>query len=836
MTDLKESLRIPWHELTWTQSLETMVGESTETLTPPQEIIGQSRAVKAIKFGLSMKSKGYNIFVSGINGTGRRTTVESLLDEFNVDGPAPDDLCYVNNFKNPDQPRLITLKAGQGQQFKRQMAEFIETLKKKIPAVFESDEFQAARNEIINQRMGLQKALFKNFESKVASENFMMVQVQVGPYTRPDLAPVIVGNPMKIEQLESLVDEGKFSGDELTRIKAKYTELSQEMERIFKEAREIDKTIQESLEKLARDWVEPPLRELASAITATYETDAVKTYLDEVQGDVIQNLERFRPHLAQPSSSDTPSPPVLVPPEASRFKEYEVNLLVDNAETKKPPVVIETAPTYRNLFGAVERIMDAQGMWSSDFRHIKAGSLLKANGGFLVLNAMDFLTEAGVWPTLKRTLRNEALEIQTDPFSFLFISAMKPEKIPVRLKVIILGDPEIYDILHWYDEDFRKIFKVKADFDSTMPNTDENLNKLVGFVARVCKDEGLLPFSPSGVEAASRLAVRWAGRKKKITTQFERIADLIREADFVARSAGADKVTAAHVDQANADRIGRLNMIEEKIQELIEDGIIMIDTDGARVGQINGLSVYSLPEFSFGKPSRITAKTSMGKSGIINIEREAELSGTSYNKGVLILTGFLRDRFAQDRPLNLTASITFEQSYSGVDGDSASSTELYALMSALAEKPIDQGIAVTGSVNQHGEIQPIGGVNHKIEGFFKVCKAKGLTGRQGVIVPRRNLNDLVLDAEVVEAIKEGRFHVWAVDHVDQGIEILTGIPAGERDEEGLYPENTINFLVEERLEELSRGLKEYESGPEEEEGEEPQKEQAAELPDPGAND
>jgi len=460
-------------------------------------------------------------------------------------------------------------------------------------------------------------------------------------------------------------------------------------------------------------------------------------------------------------------------------------------------------------------------MWASDYRHIKAGSFLRANGGYLILNARDTLTEVGVWPTLKRTLRNDVMEIQTDPFSFLFTSALKPEKIPVKLKVVITGEPEIYDLLHWYDEDFRKIFKVKADFDSTMHNNDENVKKLVGFIARVCKEEELLPFDPSGVETVTRLGIRWAGRKKKITAQFERIADLIRESDLKARQQNASTVSGNHVQEAHADRIERVNMVEEKIHEFIADGLLMIDTDGERVGQINGLSVYTLPEFSFGRPSRITAKISMGKSGIINIEREAELSGNSYNKGVLILAGFLRDRFAQDKPLNLSASITFEQSYTGVDGDSASSTELYALFSALSGKPIDQGVAVTGSVNQHGEIQPIGGVNQKIEGFFKVCQTQGLTGKQGVMIPRRNLGDLVLNTEVLEAAQKGIFHIWAVDNVDQGIELLTGVPAGERDDEGAFPEGTINYLVDTRLDELSRGMKEFEaSGPEEPEKEE----------------
>ena len=820
MSDLKDKFELSWQELSWSGPPEGLISGTTATVSAQSEIIGQERAVKAIDRGLAMRSHGYNIFASGINGTGRTVTVTRLLDEFNVGGPIPADQCYVHNFKNVDQPRLISVPAGQGLIFRNQISDLIDSLKKKIPAIFESEEFQAARNEIVNRHMGAQKALFKNFESKVTAQNFMMVQVQVGPFTRPDLAPVIVGNPMKIEQLEALVEEGKFSADELTKLKNTYKDLSQEMEKIFKAARDIDKTIQEDLEKLGKEWVEPLLKDLLTPIREQRQEDSAKTYLDEIETDIMLHLERFRPRLVTAPGQEAAGTPVLLPPDPSQLRNYEVNVLIDNSETTKPPVVIETTPTFRNLFGTIERVIDQQGVWYSDYRHIKAGSLLKANGGYLVINSRDLLMEPGGWQTLKRSLRNHVTEIQTEPFSFIFNSALKPQSIPIDLKVIMIGDPEIYDLLHWYDEDFRKIFKIKADFDSTMSNNDVNVQKLVGFMARIIQDEGMLPADPSAVEAVAKLAVRWAGRKKKITAQFERIADLVREADHVARNAGLEVISAANVEQANRDRIERVSMYEDKVQEYIEDGIIMIDTQGAKVGQINGLSVYSLPEFSFGRPSRITVKTSMGKSGIISIEKEAELSGSSYDKGVLILTGFLRDRFAQNKPLNLTASITFEQSYSGVDGDSASSTELYALMSSLAGVPIDQGTAVTGSVNQHGEVQAIGGVNHKIEGFFKVCKAKGLTGAQGVMIPRSNIGDLALAQEVIDAVKEGSFHIWSVETVDQGIEVVMGIAAGEKDDSGNYPEGTVNYLVDKRLEDLAKGLKEFEEGAEEEEVEE----------------
>ena len=811
MSNLREKLRLGWEDLTWNAPEGGIVERTTADLQPAAEIIGQDRAVKAIRLGLAMKSHGYNIYVAGVNGTGRTATVQKLMEEFNVQGTVPDDIAYVNNFKNPDQPRLLMMKPGSASQFKQEMADLITSMMKKIPAIFESEEFQAARNEIVNRHMGAQKALFKNFENKITSENFMMVQVQVGPYTRPDLAPVIVGNPRKIEELEQLVEEGKFSAEELARIKEKYKELSLELEKIFKAARDIDRSIQEDLEKLAKEWVQPLLKDQVTRIREEHETEAITAYLDEVEADIMAHLERFRPRVVPAMQAGGEGPqPVMVPPDPAQLKDYEVNVIVDNSDLDKPPIVVEHTPTFRNLFGTIERIMDRQGIWASDYRHIKAGSFLQANGGFLVLNARDTLLEVGVWPTLKRTLRNNIFEIQTDPFSFLFSSAIKPEKIPVRLKVIMIGDAEIYDLLHWYEEDFRKIFKVKADFDSSMPNNESNVKKLAGFVAKIAHEEDLLPCDPSGVEAIARLAVRWAGRKKKITAQFERIADLLRESDLHARQDNAQAISRKHVEQAHTDRIERVNMFEDKIQEYIEDDILMIQTAGKRVGQINGLTVYSMPEFAFGRPARITVKTSMGKAGIISIEKEADLAGQTYNKGVLILSGFLRDLFAQEMPLNVSASITFEQSYAGVDGDSASSTELYGILSSLSGVPIEQGIAVTGSVNQHGEIQPIGGVNQKIEGFFKVCRAQGFTGEQGVMIPRRNIGDLVLDPEVIEAVKEGKFHIWAVNHVDEGIELLTGVPAGERDADGNFPENSINDLVDKRLDELAHAIKEFE--------------------------
>ncbi|MDD4895723.1 MAG: Lon protease family protein, partial [Atribacterota bacterium] len=469
-----------------------------------------------------------------------------------------------------------------------------------------------------------------------------------------------------------------------------------------------------------------------------------------------------------------------------------------------------THPSYKNLFGIIERRMDRTGHWITDFTKIKAGSLLRANGGFLVLNALDMLLEPSVWPSLKRTLLNRMIEPETyDPFPMFSTSALKPEPIECNVKVIMIGDPFLYQLLYYRDPDFEKIFKIKADFDTVTENNNQNIYQYSCFIKQLCERENLLPFDQSGIEGVIEYAVRLAGRKNKLSTHFNKLVDLLRESDYWAKRDRQKIIQKKHVNTAIKEKIERLNLIENKIQELIVQETLIIDTEGAVVGQVNGLSVYDLGEYSFGKPTRITAKTSMGRAGIINIEREADLSGKTHNKGVLILSGYFRSKYAQDKPLTISASICFEQSYSGVEGDSASSTEAYALISSIANIPIRQDIAVTGSINQKGEIQPIGGVNQKIEGFYDVCKAKGLTGTQGVIIPELNIPDLMLREDVVEAIKNGQFHLYSVKAIDQGIEILTGRKAGDRQKDGKFEKNSVNYLVDQKLLEFAVKLKEF---------------------------
>jgi len=802
---------VPVEKLRWHCDPETLPFETTETIQACEEIIGQERAQEAIRLGLSIHGIGYNIFVTGLAGTGRFTTIKCILEESNIQGKIPNDLCYVNNFKNPDMPHMISLPAGQGNDFKKEMETLIETLKKKIPLIFENETYLNKKKEVVEKFRNKQAEMFREFEKKVNKEGFALVQIQMGPYSRPGIFPLIEGNPVNIEQVESMVEENKFSREELEKLKEKQALLINELEDIFKETRKAEKEIKEELSSLDNEVISPAVRDSISDIKEKLGNEKVHQYLGEVQEDILTNLSRFREKEETPS----PIPGLVLPQTADSFSEYQVNVLVDNSETKGAPIIVETTPNYRNLFGTIERVVERTGIWKTDFLHIKAGSFLRANGGYLIFNALDALTEPWVWAALKRTLKNQVIEIQTfDPLYFFSTSALKPEPIDCDTKVIMIGDAQIYYLLFSLDDDFKKIFKIKADFDSVMNKDSDKIQQYASFIRKICDEDKLRPFDRKGVAAVVEHGVRITGRQKKISTRFHLIADLLREANYWAEKEGSDVVTGKHVDKAIEKKNYRVNLIEEKIQEMIDDGTILIDSDGMVVGQVNGLSVYNLGDYMFGKPSRITAKTSLGKAGIINIEREAEMSGPIHNKGVYILAGYLRGQYAQDKPITMSASLCFEQSYSGVEGDSASSTEVYALLSSISGLPLRQDIAVTGSVNQKGEIQPIGGVNEKIEGFFDVCRAKGLTGKQGVMIPHLNMDDLMLRKDVVEAVREGKFHIYPVRTIDQGIEILVGMEAGERLEDGRFKEGTVNDRVDKKLRELGKKIKEFEGGEE----------------------
>jgi len=809
MAEMTPTKEVPVQLLRWSCNPDLLGFDTTKECKKTDSIIGQNRAVKAITLGLEIESPGYNIYVSGMTGTGKTTTIKNLLSQLDLKKPIPDDICYVHNFKDPDTPRAIMFPAGSGRKLQKDMDDLVAHLRKEIPLILESDEFKKESEEVINTYRQKQKEIIREFNDRLLKENFQLVQFQMGPFTRQDIAPIVEGRPVPFEQLEAMAEEDKFNKEELATIRKKMVDLRIELDSVMRETRDIEREIRQQIATLEHKYGSPVVMEEISDLRLRYvdSNEKVNGYLDEVQEHILSNLKIFQEKEEEQQQQALPFPVPQAP--ARRFIEFKVNVLVDNSATEKTPIIIETAPTFKNLFGTIEREVDRSGLWRTDFTHIKAGSLLRANGGFIVFDALEALIEPGVWTFLKRTLKSREMNMQPyDPFSFL-PTAIKPEPIPLDIKVIIIGDDYLYYLLYNLERDFKEIFKTKAQFDTEMANSDDNIREYVCLIKRIVDEEKLLDFDKKAVCTIVEYGVRLSGRQKKLSTRFSEIADLIRESHYWAKKDGADLVTDRHVDQAYGEKINRVSQIEEKIQELIDDGTIMIDTNDQVVGQVNGLSVYDMGEYAFGKPSRITAKTSMGRTGVINIEREAKLSGRTHDKGVLILEGYFRGKYAQTKPLTMSASIAFEQSYGGVDGDSASSTEIYAILSSLSELPLRQDIAVTGSVNQKGEIQPIGGVNQKIEGFYDVCRARGLTGRQGAMIPHLNVPELILRKDIVKAVAEGKFHIFPVQTVDEGIELLTGVPAGVADEKENYPEHTVSALVDKKLKFLAEGLKSF---------------------------
>ena len=803
MPKSKTGKEVPINNLRWSLNPDSLPFKTTEDIKPLKEIIGQKRGVEAFRFGAGMNREGYNIFVTGIAGTGRLSTVRKLLHEISSkNGKTPDDLCYVNNFKNPEFPILIRLKAGSGIRFQKEIRDLVDTLKKEVPRLFEGQDYISRKKAIMEEYENKGKGFFKELDKRVRSEGFALVDIQIGQIKRPEVMPLVDGNPVHIDQVEEMVEKGRFPKEEFEALKKKQAMLRGEIDQIFLELRDLQKEIQKNIEEMDHLMFMKMATNLLAPIKERYKDEKVGTYLDEMLEDMANNLQFFMSH-PQEAMAGLP----FAIPHGDPFQPYQVNLLVDNGAQKGSPVIIESYPTYRNLFGSVERVVDRSGIWRTDFSMIKAGSFIKANGGYLVLNLLDAAMEPGVWPALKRSLKTKKMEIQTyDPFYLFTTTGLKPEPVEMDAKVVVISNSHLYHLLMAYDEDAPKIFKVRADFDDSMDKNEESILKIAEFIKMKADEDKLRPFDRTAVAALIEHAVRMAGRQEKISTSFPLLTDVIREADYWAGNENRNRVTAKDIDKAIDSRIYRSNMIEERIQEMIDRGTLMIDMDGEVIGQVNGLSVYNIGGYAFGKPSRITASTSMGRAGIINIEREADMSGSTHNKGVLILGGYLRKKYAQDKPMTISASIAFEQSYGGVDGDSASSTEIYALLSSLSGVPIKQYIAITGSINQKGEVQAIGGVNEKIEGFYDCCRIKGLTGKQGVMIPESNVKDLMLRKDVVEAVKKGKFHIYAVRNIDEGIEILTNKKAGELNPDAMYPKGTINYLVNKKLMELAEGL------------------------------
>ena len=793
---------IPPDKLRWNCPASWLGFKSTARVTPATGIVGQDKAVEALRLGMELFRPGYNAFVCGLSGTGKMTTVELLLDHIKPKCPLPLDRCYVNDFINPNTPVLITLPRGHGRKFKRTVDEMIRFLRARVPLELEGDDFQQQRDSIRREYEEQGNKMFASFDAAVREKGFALGQVQMGPVSRPDLLPIVEDKEITIQEYAGKIREAE--GPEAAAshpMIALYQELRAELDGLLRENRRLSKEMMARLDLLEEETIRDLAAHLAEEIHKKFPNPKIDGFLKQLVDEVAENVDAFKEDDG--SDEDDGMPPGLRGAAGrDAFRAYGVNVVLDNSNREGCPVVIETTPNFKNLFGHIQAARPGMGNTPPDFMNIRGGSLLEADGGYLVFNATDALTETQVWKTLKRALIYRQLEIQSMESQLgLLSSPIKPEPIDLNVKVILIGESHLYHLLYRQDEDFKQIFKVKVDFDSTIKLNKGNAKKFLSVISKICQDESLKHLTGDAAGRLLEYGVREAGRREKLSTRFSEIADIVREADYWA---GTAKLTSReHVDQAIRMRLDRNNMVETHMQEYIERGTLIIDTTGRVVGQVNGLSVFDMGDHRFGRPTRITATTSFGRAGLINIEREAKLSGSSHDKGVLIIGGFLRRRFAQQAPLTLSASLCFEQSYSGVDGDSASSTEIYALLSSLSGVPLAQGIAVTGSVNQLGEIQPIGGVNEKIEGFYDVCKARGLTGDQGVMIPSLNVKDLMLRKDVVQAVKKGKFSIFAVSSIDRGIEVLTGVAAGRRSRSGLFTPGTVNRLVQERLAELN---------------------------------
>ncbi len=653
-----------------------------------------------------------------------------------------------------------------------------------------------------------------DFTRRIAREQFALGHMQVGAVALPEIFPVLEGQMVPIEDISKMVHEGKLEGPAAEDIERKYEQFRQEFTVVYRKTLTLSRELASELSYLEQEAASVLVDGVIEELKEKYPGPNVAEYLEEVRHHLLDNLDPFKEREGEAEHEEetpdgAPKPPGA--PERDPFRVYGVNVILAHNDGENSPVIFETTPTYANLFGTIQRAYDTRGGWTSDFMDLRGGSLLRADGGFLIMYSLEALSEVGVWRALKRTLNHNRLEIQPLEMFYPFGgSALKPEAIDINVKVILIGDRELYELLYEYEEDFRKIFKVRVEFDEEMAMSDGVIAEYAGRLRTLSEKENLFPFDRGAFAAMLEYGVRQAGRRNKVTARFVDIADLAREAHYNAAAAGESVVRAAHVRGALSSKMERHNLVETRIREMIQEGTLLVDVSGTRVGQVNGLSVLEIGGYSFGKPVRITATAALGKTGLINIEREANLSGRLHDKGVHIIAGYLRSRFAQDKPLSLAASICFEQSYSGVDGDSASSTEIYALVSALSGLPLRQDIAVTGSINQQGDIQAIGGVNEKIEGFFDVCRIKGLTGTQGVMMPESNVEDLMLREDVLEAVATGKFHIWPVAKVEQGIEILTGAAAGQRNGDGTFEAGTVSSLIDERLREMAKTMKEFE--------------------------
>jgi len=804
---------LPPEKLRWRCDPASIPYETTAEFSPITGDIGQERALRALHMGVELTASGYNLFVCGLSGSSRGGMIVRMIEEMHPQAEPAPDRCYVNNFKNADRPRLLTLGRGQANAFKKEVESGIDFLRRRIPQVFEGEPFQRQKTRIVERFTLREKELMDDFTRRIAREQFALGRMQVGAVALPEIFPVLDGQMVPIEEIPKMVQDGKLENAAAEELERKYDQFRQEFTVVYRKTLSLSRELASEMSYLEQEAASVLVDGVIEELKEKYPSAQIAEYLEEVRHHVLDNLEPFKEREGEDEQPPSEGGGGARAERSDRdpFRVYGVNVILAHGEQDKCPVIFETIPTYANLFGTVHRSYDARGGWNSDFMDLRGGSLLRADGGFLVMYALDALTEAGVWRTLKRTLNHGKLEIQPiDTFFPVTTAALKPEPIDVHVKVLLIGDREMYELLYDFEEDFKKIFKVRVEFDEEMKWSDAVLRQYGGRLRKLCDDEKLLPFDRTAMAAILEQGVRIAGRRGKITTRFFDLADLARESSYMARHQGAKLVSSDHVREALEAKIERHNLQETKIREMIEQNLLFIDTSGERVGQVNGLSVMEIGGYAFGKPVRITASVALGKIGIINIERESNLSGRFHDKGVQIISGYMRRTFAQDKPLSLSASLCFEQSYSGVDGDSASSTEVYALLSALSEIPIRQELAVTGSVNQQGDVQPIGGVNEKIEGFYDVCRLKGLTGKQGVLIPAENVDDLMLREELIEAVARGDFHIYPVSTIEQGIEILTGVHAGKNGNSDRFEPDSVFARANARLAQMAETLRDFE--------------------------
>ena len=770
--------------------------KSTSDIAPLTETIGQKRALSSLDFGLGIDSHGFNIYILGESGTGKLTTIKKILHAKAKKEPVPTDWCYIYNFQNPDTPRALSLPPGTGLTFHKDMDEMIAALREEIPKIFTSKEYEKRRAEILENFQNKQKKYFSDLEVSAKEKDFTLRKSVSG------LALVPVkesGEPLSEEEYDNLDPNVKKKVAKIGRA------LQEKLDDVIRIAREEEKKIKNMMVQLERQATMSSVEHRINEIKNKHQgNDKVLSYLDEVKEDILENLADFKQQEEQ-----APQMPFMKPPKSEpSFNKYAVNVFVNNRDSKGAPVVIENNPTYYNLFGRVEHKLQ-YGVAMTDFTMIKPGSLQLANGGYLVIDALELLKNIFSYDALKRTIKEKEIKNEDvwEQYRQITTATLRPQAIPFNVKIILTGNPRLYYMLYSLDEEYRELFKVKADYENRMARNTENMLKYSSFISTKCDELGLQPFKSDAVARVIEHSSRLAEHQNKLSAKFSEIADVLREADYWSRLNKNRNVTVSDVQKALDERTYRCNKVEKKILEATEEGTILIDTDGEVVGQINGLSVIDLGDYRFGIPSRITAKTYAGRAGIVNIERETKMSGKIHEKAILILTAYLGGKFAIKRTLSLTASLTFEQLYGGVEGDSATCAEVYALLSSLSGIPIKQSYAITGSMNQHGEVQPIGGVNEKIEGFYELCKLSGLNGQHGVIIPKRNLMHLMLKKEVVDSVAGGKFKIYSIDNIEDGIEILTGLKPGKIKPDRTYPKGTFNFLVAKKLEELSSVLK-----------------------------